>query len=163
MTPDQLQQKEKARVVAIVAADDDFSSASPSRTAMEAPRTPSAPPLSAARTKTSFNSSSSSSGTKGAKRFSVFAAGASRASSASGARAASSAAADALRFYAQTLPTSLVFAAFMFCLYAATSYGLPHVLCKSSATDEVKGERNVFFSLRPFVGSSRRAGEKKRS
>ena len=130
---------------------------------MEAPRTPSAPPLSAARTKTSFNSSSSSSGTKGAKRFSVFAAGASRASSASGARAASSAAADALRFYAQTLPTSLVFAAFMFCLYAATSYGLPHVLCKSSATDEVKGERNVFFSLRPFVGSSRRAGEKKRS
>ena len=46
MTPDQLQQKEKARVVAIVAADDDFSSASPSRTAMEAPRTPSAPPLS---------------------------------------------------------------------------------------------------------------------
>jgi len=163
MTPDQLQQKEKARVVAIVAADDDFSSASPSRTAMEAPRTPSAPPLSAARTKTSFSSSSSSSGTKGAKRFSVFAAGASRASSASGARAASSAAADALRFYAQTLPTSLVFAAFMFCLYAATSYGLPHVLCKSSATDEVKGERNVFFSLRPFVGSSRRAGEKKRS
>jgi hypothetical protein len=163
MTPDQLQQKEKARVVAIVAADDNFSSASPSRTAMEAPRTPSAPPLSAARTKTSFNSSSSSSGTKGAKRFSVFAAGASRASSASGARAASSAAADALRFYAQTLPTSLVFAAFMFCLYAATSYGLPHVLCKSSATDEVKGERNVFFSLRPFVGSSRRAGEKKRS
>jgi hypothetical protein len=163
MTPDQLQQKEKARVVAIVAADDDFSSASPSRTAMEAPRTPSAPPLSAARTKTSFNSSSSSSGTKGAKRFSVFAAGASRASSASGARAASSAAADALRFYSQTLPTSLVFAAFMFCLYAATSYGLPHVLCKSSATDEVKGERNVFFSLRPFVGSSRRAGEKKRS
>ena len=163
MTPDQLQQKEKARVVAIVAADDDFSSASPSRTAMEAPRTPSAPPLSAARTKTSFNSSSSSSGTKGAKRFSVFVAGASRASSASGARAASSAAADALRFYAQTLPTSLVFAAFMFCLYAATSYGLPHVLCKSSATDEVKGERNVFFSLRPFVGSSRRAGEKKRS
>lgn len=163
MTPDQLQQKEKARVVAIVAADDNFSSASPSRTAMEAPRTPSAPPLSAARTKTSFNSSSSSSGTKGAKRFSVFAVGASRASSASGARAASSAAADALRFYAQTLPTSLVFAAFMFCLYAATSYGLPHVLCKSSATDEVKGERNVFFSLRPFVGSSRRAGEKKRS
>ena len=163
MTPDQLQQKEKARVVAIVAADDDFSSASPSRTAMEAPRTPSAPPLSAARTKTSFSSSSSSSGTKGAKRFSVFAAGASRASSASGARAASSAAADALRFYAQTLPTSLVFAAFMFCLYAATSYGLPHVLCKSSATDEVKGEIHVFFSLRPFVGSSRRAGEKKRS
>ena len=126
MTPDQLQQKEKARVVAVVASAADSSAPSSSSTIDALP--PSAPPL-------PRNNKGKS------KRFSVFAAGAAPASATAGAKSASSAAADALRFYAQTLPLSLVFAAMMFGLYAATSYGLPHVLCKDSAKDEVKKER----------------------
>lgn len=139
MTPDQLDQKEKARVVAVAVAADASSSFT---------TTAEAPPPARARKSDSSNSSSSK------KRFSLaFAPCSAPASSASGAKPASSAAADALHFYARTLPTSLAVVVMMICLYSATAYGLPHVLCKSTATDEVREKE--FFS-RPFASASRR-------
>lgn len=148
MTPDQLQQKEKARVVPVAIAADASSSPSASLT-MENPSPP--PSRRPARARECSDSK---------KRLSLaLASGAAPASSASGARPASSAAADALHFYAWTLPTSLTVVVMMFGLYAATAYGLPHVLCKDTATDEVN-EGNVFFH-RPFAGASRRGERRK--